>query len=95
MSLARITIFSCIRHEFDFGLTAALEPLLQGLGDVDGQPLVFQGVADEAGDEVAGRGALALVQLHPLLTRYPCLYDEHAQLGAGEQMVIPDGLSYL
>lgn len=69
------------RDSFEFGLTAALEPLLQGLGYVEGQPFVLPLVADKAGGEVAGRGLQALVQLHPLLVLYSCLFDEHAQLG--------------
>lgn len=69
--------------DFGFARTAALEPLLQGLCHVEGQPLVFPLVADKAGGEVAGRGLQALVQLHPLLVWYSWLFDEHAQLGAG------------
>lgn len=79
---SRVSIFTA-GTRLILGLTAALEPLLEGLGHVEGQPLVSHVVADEAGGQVAGRGLQALVQLHPLLVQYPRLPDEHAQLGAG------------
>lgn len=75
--------------------TCPLEPVLQGLRDIKGQPLVFPFVMDKAGADVAGRVACAAVQLHSLLILYLCVLDKHPQLCAGQQAVIPHTFPYL
>lgn len=76
-------------------LTVQLEPVLQGLGDIEGQPLVPPLVGDEAGSVVAHGAPVAVVELHPLLQQDHGILDEHPQLGAGEQLGIPDAVPYL